>query len=99
MLRAFMADHPSRGRDDDVERAAQHTFRNWLGCAVGAARHPTIEAALAAVRELAPSAQASVLGRSQRVDMASVALLNGITSHMFDAEAADIPSLTAAAQP
>jgi 2-methylcitrate dehydratase PrpD len=57
---------------------------NWLGCAIGAARHPTVEAALAAVQELAPSAQASVLGRGERVDIASAALLNGISSHTFD---------------
>ena len=41
-------------------------------------------AALAAVQELAPSAQASILGRRERVDMGSAALLNGITSHTFD---------------
>jgi 2-methylcitrate dehydratase PrpD len=43
-----------------------------------------MEAALGAVKELAPSAQASVLGRSDRVDMANAALLNGISSHTFD---------------
>src|SRR4029079_2034221 len=53
-------------------------------CAVGAARHPTLESALAAMQELAPAAQASILGRSERVDMASAALLNGISSHTFD---------------
>ena len=34
--------------------------------------------------ELAPAAQATILGRSERVDIASAALLNGITSHTFD---------------
>jgi 2-methylcitrate dehydratase PrpD len=33
---------------------------------------------------LQPAAQASVLGRSDKVDMASAALVNGITSHTFD---------------
>ena len=33
---------------------------------------------------LQPAPQASVLGRSERVDMASAALVNGITSHTFD---------------
>ncbi len=31
-----------------------------------------------------PAPQATVLGRSERVDMASAALVNGITSHTFD---------------
>ena len=33
---------------------------------------------------LQPAEQASVLGRTEKVDMASAALLNGITSHTFD---------------
>src|SRR5262249_23767096 len=52
--------------------------------AVGAARHESAEAALAAVAMLQPSAQATVLGRGDKVDMASAALVNGITSHTFD---------------
>ncbi len=84
ILADFVATHPSRGWSDAVEREAHRTIMNWLGCAIGAAGHETIEAALAAVRELAPSPQASVLGRSDKVDMASAALLNGISSHTFD---------------
>jgi 2-methylcitrate dehydratase PrpD len=48
----------------------------------GAAFH--VASALAAVNELAPSPQATVLGRPERVDIASAALLNGISSHTFD---------------
>jgi len=84
ILAEFVANHPSGKFPAHVEREAHRTFMNWLGCAVGAARHPTMEAALAAVQELAPSQQATILGRSERVDMASAALLNGISSHTFD---------------
>ena len=84
ILAEFVATHASRGWSDAVEHEAHRTFLNWVGCAVGAARHPTIEAALAAVQELGPSAQATLLGRSERVDIASAAMLNGISSHTFD---------------
>ncbi len=83
-LAGFAAGHPSRGWDDGVEKEAHRTVLNWVGCAIGASQHPTVRAALAAVQELAPSAQASILGRGERVDMGSAALLNGITSHTFD---------------
>ena len=83
-LARFAATHPSRGWSDAVEREAHRTFYNWLGCAIGAARHEAAEAALAAVRMLEPAAQASVLGRPDRIDMASAALVNGIASHTFD---------------
>jgi 2-methylcitrate dehydratase PrpD len=84
ILAEFVANHPSRGWSDAVEQEAHRTFFNWLGCAIGAANHPAVLAALAAVQELEPSAQATVLGRKDRVDIASAALLNGISSHTFD---------------
>lgn len=84
ILATFIATHPSRGWSDAVDHEAHRTFMNWLGCAVGAARHEAADAALAAIHMLQPPAQACVLGRNERVDMASAALLNGITSHTFD---------------
>ena len=84
ILADFVADHPSRGWDAGVEREAHRTLLNWVGCAIGASHHPTVEAALSAAQELSPSAQSSILGRVERVDMGSAALLNGITSHTFD---------------
>ncbi|MGQ2924014.1 MAG: MmgE/PrpD family protein [Hydrogenophaga sp.] len=84
LLARFVAQHPARGWSDAVEHEAHRTFYNWLGCAIGAAQHEAADAAVAAVQMLQPAAQASVLGRSERVDMASAALVNGITSHTFD---------------
>ncbi|WP_423197172.1 MULTISPECIES: MmgE/PrpD family protein [unclassified Cupriavidus] len=84
ILGKYVATHPSRGWSDAVDHEAHRTFMNWLGCAVGAARHEAAEATLAAVAMLQPSAQATVLGRADKVDMASAALVNGITSHTFD---------------
>jgi 2-methylcitrate dehydratase PrpD len=83
-LADFVATHPSHGWDVAVEREAARTFLNWLGCAIGTSRHASVEAALAAMRELEPSAQATVLGRSERLDMAGAAFVNGISSHAFD---------------
>jgi 2-methylcitrate dehydratase PrpD len=84
ILAEFAARHPSGQFPAGVEREAHRTLTNWIGCAIGAARHPTLDAALAAMQELAPAAQATVLGRRERVDIASAALLNGISSHTFD---------------
>lgn len=84
LLAEFVANHPSRGWSDAVDREAHRTFLNWMGCAVGAARHESVASALAAVQMLQPAPQATLLGRPERVDMASAALLNGIASHTFD---------------
>ena len=84
ILANFVATHASRGWSDAVDHEAHRTFMNWLGCAVGAAQHEAAVAALAAINLLEPAKQASVLGRREKVDMASAALINGITSHTFD---------------
>jgi 2-methylcitrate dehydratase PrpD len=84
ILARFVATHPSRGWSDAVDHQAHRTFLNWVGCAVGAARHESAEAALAGVGMLQPAPQSGILGRAERVDMASAALVNGITSHTFD---------------
>ncbi|QJC57410.1 2-methylcitrate dehydratase [Polaromonas vacuolata] len=84
ILAQFVSTHPSRGWSDALDLEAHRTWMNWLGCAVGATQHEAADAALAAVQMLQPAPQASVLGRLEKVDMASAALINGITSHTFD---------------
>lgn len=87
MLAHFVSTHPGHaagGWSEAVDHDAHRTLLNWLGCAVGAARHEAATAALQTVRLLQPAPQASVLGRGERVDMASAALINGIASHTFD---------------
>src|SRR6476659_2371433 len=86
ILAQFVASHPSRGWSDGVEHEAHRTFLNWVRCAVGAARHESAESALGAIRMLEPAPQSSVLGRSDKVDMASAALVNGINAHTFDVD-------------
>jgi 2-methylcitrate dehydratase PrpD len=83
-LAKFVAEHPSKAWSDAVDHEAHRTFLNWLGCAIGAAKHEAVESALAAVNMLAPSQQATIAGRAERVDMANAALINGISSHTFD---------------
>ena len=84
ILANFVAAHPSHGWSDAVEKEAHRTFLNWLGCAIGAAQHDSVVSALAGVQELDPAPQATLLGRREKVDIASAALINGISSHTFD---------------
>lgn len=84
MLAEFAIQHPSQGWDQAVEDQAHRTLANWLGCAIGASSHDSVQAALAAAQVLDPAPQAALMGRTERVDMANAALINGISSHTFD---------------
>jgi 2-methylcitrate dehydratase PrpD len=67
-----------------VRREALRTMLNWTGCAVGGARHETLDIALRALSPFAGAGQATVLGRKERLDVMHAALMNGISSHSFD---------------
>jgi 2-methylcitrate dehydratase PrpD len=67
-----------------VRHEAKRAILNWLGCAVGASQHETVERAIAALQPFAGPAEATVLGRHERFDIFHAALLNGLTSHTFD---------------
>jgi 2-methylcitrate dehydratase PrpD len=68
----------------EVREEGVRTFVNWVGCAVGGARHETADCALAAVEPFSGPRKATVLGRPERLDALHAALLNGITSHVLD---------------
>jgi 2-methylcitrate dehydratase PrpD len=67
-----------------VRKEAARTFLNWVGCAIGAARQEPVDIALAALGPFAGQGQATVLGRKERLDVMNAALMNGISSHVFD---------------
>ena len=67
-----------------VRKEAIRSILNWTGCAVGGCRHPTLDRTLAALSEFSGPREASVLGRSERLDILHAALMNGISSHVFD---------------
>lgn len=67
-----------------VRHEAKRALLNWLGCAIGTARHETIERALAAIAPFAGAPQAALLGRGERLDILNAAFLNGVSSHVLD---------------
>jgi 2-methylcitrate dehydratase PrpD len=73
------ADIPNGARYEAVR-----SVFNWVGCCLGGARHVTTDRAMAALAEFSGKPEATVLGRSERLDIMHAALLNGITSHVLD---------------
>ncbi len=67
-----------------VQTEATRSIVNWLGCAVGGCRHETIDRALAALGPFSGKAEATLMGRGEKLDIFIAALLNGISSHVFD---------------
>lgn len=68
----------------EVVHEAQRALLNWLGCAIGASHHETVNNAVAALQPFFGPAQAQLLGRREKVDALRAALINGISSHVLD---------------
>ncbi|HMI19142.1 MAG TPA: MmgE/PrpD family protein, partial [Sphingomonas sp.] len=67
-----------------VRKEAVRSLLNWAGCAIGGSGHEAVDRALLAVKPFAGAPEAGILGRRERTDVLNAALLNGISSHVFD---------------
>jgi 2-methylcitrate dehydratase PrpD len=65
-------------------REAKRSLLNWLGVAIGAANHESMDKVINVAKLMASSPQASVLGRTEKSDLLFAALLNGMSSHIYD---------------
>jgi 2-methylcitrate dehydratase PrpD len=68
----------------DARKEAVRSVLNWVGCCLGGCRHPATANAIAALAEFSGAAEATVLGRPERLDILHTALMNGIASHALD---------------
>ena len=64
--------------------AAKSSLLNWLGVAIGASGHPLIDKLLDLAQAIGGNGQATVLGRGDRTDVLTAAMINGTSSHIFD---------------
>ena len=67
-----------------VVHAGRRGVLDWLGCALAASRHPTLDRLIAVLRENGGGAQASVLARGLRLSHIDAALVNGQMGHLLD---------------
>lgn len=69
---------------DDVRHESRRALLNYIGCAVGGSREPAVETALHALSPYFGKPTAGLLARSERMDPLHAALINGISSHVFE---------------
>ena len=86
-LAAYVVDSRFEDIPAEVRREGVRSLINFIGCAVAGSRHETVEAALAALRDLGASGETVVLGRSERLDAMNATLINGISSAVLDFDA------------
>ncbi|HET9219829.1 MAG TPA: MmgE/PrpD family protein [Terriglobia bacterium] len=69
---------------EDVRHEVRRALLNYIGCAVGGSREPAVETALRALTPYFGKPNTAVLARTERMDPLYAALINGISSHVFE---------------
>src|SRR4051794_36060599 len=83
-LARFIVSSRKEGVPGGVRNEATRTLLNWVACAVSGSRHESVSAAVRALTPFSGAAQATIFGRHERMDAVHAALMNGISSHVFD---------------
>jgi 2-methylcitrate dehydratase PrpD len=83
-LANFIVNTRSSEIPDDVRHEGKRALLNIVGCALGGATHPAVDAAMCALAPVFGAPTASVLGRAERMDPLHASLMNGISSHVLD---------------
>jgi 2-methylcitrate dehydratase PrpD len=78
---------------EPARAAARRTFGNAVALMVGSSRHPAVAAILGALDGLGMPAQASVLGRAERLGVVWAPLVNGVAAHVEDFDDTHLPTV------
>lgn len=84
LLARFTVDSQWSDIPEAARKEASRSIVNWVGCALGGARHETVDRTLEALSEFSGPRAATVLGRKERLDILHASLLNGMSSHVLD---------------
>ena len=69
---------------EDVQRESLRAILNFVGCALGGAPDVAVDNAMHAFSPFFGPPTARILGRAERSDPLHAALMNGISSHVYD---------------
>src|SRR3954465_906665 len=83
-LARFIVESHWRDIPKPVRHEAKRSILNWLRPALRGRHHPAVDIAISALREFSGPQQATVLGRRERLDILTAAVINGISSNVLD---------------
>ncbi|MEY4710648.1 MAG: hypothetical protein RIS88_98 [Pseudomonadota bacterium] len=83
-LARWVVDSQWQEIDDGARAAARRSWLNWFGCALGGASDPALDRLVLALRGMGCSGTSAVIGRRERTDPASAALLHAFASNILD---------------
>ena len=69
---------------EEVKTHGKRSLLNWMGVAIGASDHNSIDMLVELSKDLQSAEQVSLFGRDEKTDLLMGVLINGTSSHIFD---------------
>lgn len=69
---------------EEVKTHGKRSLLNWMGVAIGASDHSSIDMLVGLSKDLQSAKQVSLFGRDEKTDLLMAVLINGTSSHIFD---------------
>lgn len=92
-LARFLVETEVASLPDWTIHQAKRCFINFLGVALYASRHPSVDILMEMAREEGGSARASVIGRGVKTSLLDSALINGYLAHLEDYDDTHFPTV------
>ena len=83
----------------EVRREGVRSLLNFVGCALGGCHDEAIEVAAKVLAPTSGPAQASLIGRSERLDILNAAFLNGAAANVLEYDDTHLPTVMHPAAP
>lgn len=84
ILAAYIANSSATSIPPSVIHEAKRSLLNWVGCAAGGSQHEATRKTLRVISPLSSASAATVVGHTQRLDVANAALINSMSSYVLD---------------
>jgi 2-methylcitrate dehydratase PrpD len=83
-LGRFVAGTPWDAIAPPLRHEAKRSILNHVGCVLGSARDPAVETAVRVLQSLGGRSEAGLIGRAERLDIASAAFVNAVAGNLLD---------------
>lgn len=83
-LARFVAETRRHDLGAGLQHEAKRSILNFTGCALGSAHDAAIDMALEALMTVSGRPDAALIGRSERLDVASAAFINAVAGNLLD---------------
>lgn len=92
-LASFIANSNWEDIPESVRHEGRRTLINYLASALGGCQEPAVQNSIAVLSQFSGTAEATLIGRSERLDILNASFINATASNLFDFDDTHFPTI------